>query len=58
MPINGEWFSVSLNQEMDILYLNVKENNTDTIRCIDIYWEEGNYGIGPCIEVNQYPKNN
>ena len=51
MPFNGEWFSISLNQEMDILYLSVKENDTDTIRCIDIYWTEMNYGTGPCIEV-------
>ena len=28
----------------------------DTIRCIDIYWKEMNYGTGPCIEVNQHPK--
>ena len=56
MPFNGEWFSVSLNQEMDILYFSVKENDTDTVRCIDIYWKEMKYGTGPCIQVNQYPK--
>ncbi|MBQ9257571.1 MAG: hypothetical protein IJ181_10700 [Acidaminococcaceae bacterium] len=56
LPFNGEWFSISLNQEMDILYLSVKENDTDTIRCIDIYLKEMNYGTGPCIEVNQHPK--